>query len=89
VRGTGVHVTVVCPGGTTTEFGAIAGTEADELPGFLLQSADEVVAEALAATASGRAVRVTGVVNRVSAAFSTVLPRAANRRLAALVTDRL
>lgn len=89
VRGTGVHVTVVCPGATRTEFGAIAGTQADDLPGFLQQSADEVVIEALAAAASGRAVRVTGLVNRVSAALTGVLPRSANRRLSALVTDRL
>ena len=89
LRGTGVHVTAVCPGATKTEFGAIAGTEADDLPAFLQQSAEEVVAEALTATAAGKAVRVTGLVNRVSAAFTTVLPRAVNRRLAALVTDRL
>jgi len=55
----------------------------------LLQDADEVAAEALAATAAGRAVRVTGGVNRLSAALTTVLPRSTNRRLAALVTDRL
>lgn len=89
LRGSGVHVTVVCPGATKTEFGEIAGTEADELPGFLQQSAEEVVDEALAATAAGKAVRVTGVVNRVSAALTGVLPRTANRRISALVTDRL
>jgi hypothetical protein len=89
LRGTGVHITVVCPGATKTEFAEIAGTEADDLPGFLQQSAEEVVAEALAATAAGKAVRVTGMVNRVSAAFTTVLPRTVNRRLSALVTDRL
>jgi short-subunit dehydrogenase len=89
LRGTRVHVTVVCPGATKTEFGAIAGTEADDLPALLQQSADEVVAEALAATAAGKAVKVTGVINRVSATFSDLLPRVANRRLSALVTDRL
>jgi short-subunit dehydrogenase len=89
LRGTGVHVTVVCPGATKTEFGAIAGTEADDLPALLQQSADEVVAEALAATAAGKAVKVTGVINRVSATVSDLLPRVANRRLSALVTDRL
>jgi hypothetical protein len=89
LRGTGMHVTVVCPGATKTEFGAIAGTQADDLPDVLQQTADEVVAEALAAAAAGKAVRVTGVVNRVSAALTGVLPRSANRRLSALVTDRL
>ena len=89
LRGTGVHVTVVCPGAVATGFGTTAGSQADDLPSFLQQSADEVAAEALAATAAGKAVRVTGTVNRVSAALTTVLPRSANRRLSALVTDRL
>jgi len=89
LRGTGVHVTAVCPGATRTEFGQIAGTEADDLPGFLQQSPEEVVAEALRATAAGKAVRVTGLLNRVTAGFSDLLPRGANRRLSSFVTDRL
>jgi short-subunit dehydrogenase len=89
LRGTGVSVTVVCPGATRTEFGQIAGTKSDDVPAFLQQTADEVAAESLAATAAGKAVRVTGLINRISGAVTTVLPRAANRRLAAMVTDRL
>jgi short-subunit dehydrogenase len=89
VRGTGVSVTVVCPGATRTEFGEHAGNNADHLPDLLFQTADEVATEALVAAAAGKAVRVTGLVNRISAAFTTVLPRAANRRLSAMVTDRL
>ena len=89
VRRSGVVVTAVCPGATRTAFGERSGAETADLPGLLLQDADEVAAEALAATAAGRAVRVTGGVNRLSAALTTVLPRSANRRLAALVTDRL
>lgn len=85
----GVVVTAVCPGATTTEFGELAGSAGEDLPRVLLQSADEVAAEALAATARGRAVRVTGIVNRVSAAFTTVMPRAANRKISAMVTERL
>ena len=89
VRRSGVVVTAVCPGATRTAFGERSGAETADLPGLLLQDADEVAAEALAATAAGRAVRVTGGLNRLSAALTTVLPRSANRRLAALVTDRL
>ena len=88
-RRTGVVVTAVCPGATVTEFGAIAGSAGDDLPKILLQSPEAVASEALAASAKGRAVRVTGMVNRVSAAFTTVLPRSANRKISALVTDRL
>lgn len=89
VRGTGVTVTVLCPGATHTEFGASAGATGDDLPGVLWQTADEVALEGLTAVAAGRAVRVSGLPNRLSAAVTTVLPRSANRRLAALVTDRL
>jgi short-subunit dehydrogenase len=89
VRRSGVVVTAICPGATRTEFGEIAGSSNEDLPSLLWQTADDVAAEALAATAAGKAVRVTGLVNRVTGAISTVLPRAANRKLAAMVTDRL
>lgn len=90
LRGDGVGVTVVCPGATRTEFGAVAGTGdgGADLPEPLWQTADEVAAEGLAATAAGKAVRVTGALNRATAALSTVLPRAANRKIAGFVADR-
>ena len=88
VRRAGVVVTAVCPGATRTDFGD--DTDASTtVPDILWQEPEEVAAEGLAAAASGRAVRVTGRINRVSAALTTVLPRSANRRLSALVTDRL
>ena len=89
VRHRGVVVTAVCPGATRTEFGAAAGADDGDLPDLLWQTPEQVAAEALAATARGRAVRVTGTVNRVSSAVTTVLPRYANRKLSALVTSRL
>lgn len=89
LRSVGIVVTAICPGATHTEFGETAGATGEDLPGFLWQSADDVATEALGATAAGRAVRVTGVANRISAAVTTVLPRSANRKLAAMVTDRL
>ncbi len=89
LRTTGVVVTVVCPGATRTEFGDVAGATADDLPAFLWQDADEVVAEALEAAAKARAVRVTGLPNRVTASLASVLPRSLNRRMAALVAGRL
>lgn len=89
LRSAGVIVTVVCPGATHTEFGAASGADDQDLPAFLWQEADEVAREAIAATAAGKAVRVTGIPNRISGAITTVLPRAVNRRIAAKVTDRL
>lgn len=89
VRRSGIMVTAVCPGATRTEFGDEAGMGAGHLPDLLWQEADEVSREALTAAAAGKAVRVTGRINRLSAAVTTVLPRSANRKLSALVTDRL
>ncbi|WP_291826981.1 hypothetical protein [Candidatus Neomicrothrix sp.] len=45
--------------------------------------------EALSVTASGRTVWSAGTANLVSAAITTVLPRTANRKIAALVADWL
>ena len=89
LRRSGVVVTAVCPGATRTEFGEISGANGDDLPSVLWQSAEEVAAEGLAALGAGKAVRVTGVPNRVAAALTAVLPRVARRRVAGMVTDRL
>jgi short-subunit dehydrogenase len=88
VKGSGVVVTAVCPGATKTDFAADSGIDND-LPAALWQTADQVADEALAGTAAGRAVRVTGRINRTAAAVTTVLPRSANRWLSARVTDRI
>ncbi|MGZ4728776.1 MAG: SDR family NAD(P)-dependent oxidoreductase [Acidimicrobiales bacterium] len=89
VRRSGVVVTALCPGATRTPFGQDTGADDASVPDLLWQDADDVADEGLAAAAAGRAVRVTGRVNRLSAALTTVLPRSANRRLSALVTERL
>jgi len=89
LRSDGVVVTVVCPGATHTGFGETAGSEGEGIPGFLWQSADEVAAEALSAAASARALRVTGLANRIPAGIMSFLPRSVRRRVAALVTDRI
>jgi hypothetical protein len=83
-----VVVTAICPGATRTDFASGSGID-DDLPDLLWQTAEQVATEALAATAAGKAVRVTGGLNRASAAVTTVLPRSANRWLAARVTDRI
>ena len=46
-RGTGVRVMLVCPGYTHTEFHDRAGLGCTDLPEFVWQSADAVVAAAL------------------------------------------
>ncbi len=53
-RGTGVHVMLVCPGYTHTEFHDRAELGPTDLPEFVWQSADVVVAAALRDLDRGR-----------------------------------
>jgi short-subunit dehydrogenase len=87
VRGSGVRVTVVCPGFTRTEFQVNAGFDSSKVPGFLWQSAEEVAAGALTALDHDRAVYVPGTLNRVTAAVSGVLPDSLTRRVAGLIVN--
>ena len=88
LRGSGVKVTVVCPGFTRTEFQVRAGMDPGKVPGFLWQSAEEVAAGALDALEHNRAVYVPGTLNRLTANMVSVLPDAVTRRAAAFVVKR-
>lgn len=73
LRGTGVGVTVVCPGVTRTRFRARAGVkEKDPSSGM---SADEVARRALRAVDRRRRVLVPGPANRIFVALARHLPR--------------
>jgi short-subunit dehydrogenase/2'-5' RNA ligase len=87
LRGSGVTATAVHPGFTRTNFQAAAGA-GQEGPSFLWQSAEDCAAEALAGTARGKAVVVTGLPNRFVAAISHPMPRAVKRRAAGMVGAR-
>jgi short-subunit dehydrogenase len=88
LRGTGVKVTVVCPGFTRTEFQERAGIDSSKVPGFLWQSAQEVASGALAALEHNRAVYVPGTLNRVTAGVVSVLPDSLTRRVAVFVVEK-
>lgn len=89
LRGTGVKAMVLAPGFTHTEFHSRAGIDdKGQIPEFLWQSADEVVALALRAYDRGRAVCVPGPINTAAAAFSGSLPAGVTRRIASMVTKR-
>lgn len=62
LRGTGVHVSALCPGFTHTEFHDVAGLQEMKarLPGFLWYDAETVVREGLEAVERGRDVHVSG-----------------------------
>jgi hypothetical protein len=86
VRGTGVHVTVLCPGLTRTEFQQVSSSDAiaDRYPGVLWMSAEQVATAALADAAAGRAMSVPGWTYRALTTASGLSPRGLTRRLSGL-----
>jgi short-subunit dehydrogenase len=88
LRGTGVRTLAVCPGPTTTSFFQRAGLAEDAAPSALVQSCEEVVLATLGALAAGRALVVSGWMNKVGAALVTKLPKAFAARVTALMMAR-
>lgn len=84
-RGTGVQVTALCPGLTMSEFHDHNGMreQVDDLPDFLWQTADEVAEQAYRANEDGRAVIITGIVNKAIVALHGALPGEVGRRVVA------
>ena len=89
LRGTGVGVTVLCPGPVDTEFNEVAGlsdAEAESsLPRFMWVPAEKVAAAALDGMERDQAVVVPGWANRAGAAGARLAPQ---RLLAGLVAKR-
>ena len=79
LKGTGVSVTVLCPGPVDTGFGAAAGftkEQADEaLPAFMWITAERVAKEAVDGLAGGKLVVIPGVGNKAGAAFARLTPK--------------
>lgn len=61
LEGTGVHVQVVLPGATATDFWDIAGTPVDHLPEQIVMRADALVDAALVGLARGESVTIPGL----------------------------
>ena len=87
-RRAGVHVMLVCPGYTHTEFHDRAGLGRTGLPELVWQSADAVVATALRDLDRRRSVSVPGALNRIVSAASSITPAVVSRRVAGLVIRR-
>jgi uncharacterized protein len=79
VKGTGVSVTVLCPGPVDTEFAESAGFESTEaevaLPRFMWLSAEAVATAAVDGLDRGRAVVIPGVANHLGALGGRFAPR--------------
>ncbi|HEX4218616.1 MAG TPA: SDR family oxidoreductase [Acidimicrobiales bacterium] len=86
LRGTGVHVSVLCPGPVETGFGERAGISKEDaetaLPKFLWESAETVAAVGVEALAKGRVVAIPGRANRAGAIAARLSP---NRLLIPIV----
>nr|MDQ3757596.1 SDR family NAD(P)-dependent oxidoreductase [Actinomycetota bacterium] len=88
VRGSGVNVLVLCPGYTKTEFQARNNYQPRNLPSFAWDTPEAVAEDALRALERGQAMCVPGPFNKALAGSVHLLPRAAVRRVALLVTER-
>ena len=87
VRGTGVHVTALCPGLTRTEFQSVSNTDsyAGRYPSFAWLSAAEVAETGLHDVAKGRALSIPGVLYKGAVTASSMTPRGLLRRVAGMV----
>jgi short-subunit dehydrogenase len=82
LKGSGVHVTALCPGPTATEFFDVAGAPDGKLA--KMAAPPRAVAEAgLAGLARNRAIVIPGRMNKATAQASRFLPRATMRRIVA------
>ena len=76
-----VHVTALCPGPTRTEFGEVAGFGGSRLFERVAMESPEVVKVGLKGLDRNRAVVVPGLVNKIVARGSVLMPRAWVRKI--------
>jgi uncharacterized protein len=88
LRGEPVHVMLLAPGFTDTEFQAVAGIADGALPDPARMTAEPVVRAALRDFARDRVVCVPGTANAIAARGSDVAPSAISRRVSGLVHRR-
>jgi short-subunit dehydrogenase len=88
MAGTGVAVSVLCPGFTRTNFQETANAPAGDVPSFMWQLPPEVVKAGLDGVAKNKAIIVPGTLNRVLGTFSNVTPHALTRRISGEILKR-
>lgn len=88
LRGSGVDVLAVCPGTTATRFFARAQVKPAALANRFVQSADDVVVEAMQAVGRNRNQVITGWRNRVMIGVLTKLSRPLATRITAVALRR-
>lgn len=87
VRGTGVHVTALCPGLTKTEFQSVSNGDgrASKYPGFAWLKVDDVARAGLGDVAAGHALSVPGMFYKGMVAATTITPRGISRRASSMI----
>lgn len=88
LRGTGVHVTVLCPGPVRTEFQDVAGAREWRPPAVAWVEAAEVVRQGLLAVQRNRPRCIPGVLVRAAATLGELTPRPLLRRSLVSITRR-
>jgi short-subunit dehydrogenase len=89
LRGTGVNVTVACPGWVHTEFHERANIRTGAIPEWVWQDADPVVGTILADAARGKVISIPGFGWKAVRAALTLAPTRAVRTVSrALVRSR-
>ncbi|MDB5693487.1 MAG: family oxidoreductase [Alphaproteobacteria bacterium] len=83
-KGSGVHVTALCPGPIATEFFEVAGAADGRLAKLGADPAD-IARAGLAGLARNRAIVIPGLMNKLTAQSNRLLPRAAMRRIVAAI----
>jgi short-subunit dehydrogenase len=85
-KGTGVHVTALCPGFTYTEFHDVTGTreEMRRMPKMMWLSAERVAREGYNAVMRNRAVCIPGAQYKTISALARFLPLGAGHHVAEL-----
>jgi len=83
LKGTGVTVTVSCPGATATEFSGVAGTDKSRLFAMGATSPQVVARQAYRAMHAGKPMVVHGLKNKIAMQSLRVSPRSVVRAIAA------
>jgi short-subunit dehydrogenase len=86
LAGTGVTITTLCPGPTSTEFNDTAGFKVTKLAELTSMTADTVARAGFNAMNAGHRVCVPGPLNKFTAVSAQMLPRAWVLRMTAALT---
>lgn len=85
LKGSGVHLSVLSPGITATEFLAVSGQRPTPYQRMALMAPEAVVRTGLRALANNRPSVVPGLMNQLTVFSNRLMPRTLQRRVAYLV----